>query len=154
MTPPRSGYRRETFFNSVRLIIYLNFTTFSSTFTFTGDLLGGNAGSLVPGKVDAVVLDAFLFWLFLRRDKPSPSVLLAMRDGLFFCVELDDHVRERVSGGRPAHQWVFPAFAAVELHSPGLEVVGTALHAVLWWNKDADSAVLDMLLGNSVNRCE
>lgn len=132
----------------------MNFTTFSSTFTFTGDLLGGDAGSLVPGEIDAVVLDALLFWFFLRRDEPSPAVLLAVLDGLFLRVELDDQVRERVSGGRPAHQRVFPALAAVELHSPGLEVVGAALHAVLWWNKDADATVFDVLLGNSVDRRE
>lgn len=132
----------------------MNFTTFSSTFTFTGNLLGGNAGSLVPGEVDAVIFDALLLWLLLRRDEPSPAVLLAVLDGLFLCVELNDHVRERVSGGRPAHQRVFPALAAVELHSPRLKIVGAALHAVLRRNKDADATSLDVLLGNSVDRSE
>lgn len=94
----------------------------------TVHLLGGDSCSLVPREVDAVVLDALLLRLLLRRDEPSPSVLLAVLDRLLLGVEFDVHVGQRVAGRRPAHERILPALAVVEFHSPRLEVVGAALH--------------------------
>lgn len=63
--------------------------------TFT--LLGGHASTLVPGKVDAVVLVAFLQRFLFAVNIPGPAVLLAVHDRFLFGVELKGHVGQRIS---------------------------------------------------------
>lgn len=130
-------------FITIWFLFLVNTTGFS--------LLGRHASSLVPGVVEAVVLNALLLRLLLRWNKPTPSVLLAMFNCLFLRVELDIHIRQRISGWSPAHQRILPALAVVELHSPCLKVVGAALHYVLWWNEDTNATIFYMFLGNTAD---
>lgn len=77
-----------------------------------------------------------------------------MLNGFLGGFKLDFHVGEWVSGGGPAHEWVLPALAVVELHLPVVDVVGAALHGVLGGLVDADAAGSDVLLGDAVDWSE
>lgn len=114
-------------------------------------LLSGNSCSLVPWEVDAIILDALHLLPLGRCNEPLPALLFAVLDGLFFRIEFYIHVGQGIAWRWPAHEWILPAFTVVEVDSPELDVVGSALHGVLWRNEDANATSLDVLVGNAVD---
>lgn len=53
---------------------------------------------------------------------------------------------------RPSHQWIFPAFACIEIHGPTIHVVRAALHGIFRRNKDANATRFNVFAGHTANR--